>query len=136
MRIIPTHKIEQPAPLWTSDYKIRRKRSGLYRFTLRQRIGASSQYQVVQSEAKYKTSKEARDAAIELANEGPVMVVLGADSTPLERGTYMHCSAYVRAANELGVQCHIADPMVLGFTEQRREPLASVLSYVNARLGR
>ncbi len=83
MRIIPTHKIEQPAQLWTSDYSIRRKRSGFYRFTLRQRIGASSQYQVVQSDAKFRTSADARDAAIELANEGPVMVVLGADSTPL-----------------------------------------------------
>ncbi len=136
MRIIPTNKIDQPAPLWTSDYKIRRKRSGLYRFTLRQRIGASSQYQIVQSDAKYQTSSDARDAAIELSKEGPIMIVLGNGSAPLERGTWMHCSAYVRAASELGVECHIADPMVLGFTEQRREPLASVLNYVNDRLGR
>lgn len=136
MRIIPNHKIEQPATLWSSDYKITRRRNGLYRFTLRQRIGASTQFQVVESEAKYGSSNDARIAATELANEGPVMVVLGKDSAPLERGTYMHCSAYVRACSELGVDCHIADPMVLAYTEQRREPLASVLNYVNTRLGR
>ena len=136
MRILPLHKISQPVTLWTSDYRIRRKRKGKYQFTLRQRIGASGQYQVVQSEASYRTSSDARDAAIELSNEGPIMIVMGSDSAPLERGTYMHCAAYVRVANEMGTPCHIADPMVLAYTEQRREPLASVLSYVNDRLGR